>query len=71
MSPNTGKYLSFDELQEKLAGRSRSSIYRDLRNGRLPQPFKIGGRPLWSEAEVEEAIARLRSSQAAADKAHD
>lgn len=55
------RYLTFADLQAMLGGRSRSSIYRDLKMGSLPRPFKLGGRVYWAEAEVEEALAALRS----------
>jgi len=54
------RYLSFSELMEKLGKRSRSSIYRDVSKGRLPQPVKLGHRLYWSEVEVEAAIAAMR-----------
>lgn len=62
------KYLSFKELSDGLGGRSRSSIYRDVEAGRLPQPMKIGHRLFWKETEVEAYLASCRlefASQAA------
>jgi len=54
------KYLSFPDLQRKLGGRSRSSIYRDFGpDGWLPKPTKIGSRLYWNEADVDAAIASL------------
>ena len=53
-------YLSFHDLQRKLGGRSRSSIYRDFGpDGWLPEPTKIGSRLYWNEADVDAAIASL------------
>ena len=53
-------YLSFQDLQRKLGGRSRSSIYRDFGpDGWLPKPTKIGSRLYWNEADVDAAIASL------------
>lgn len=52
------KYLSFKELQEKLGGRGRSTIYRDVGLGRLPEPMKIGGRLYWVEADVDAYFAQ-------------
>lgn len=54
------KYLSFNELCARLGGRSRTTIYRDLSAGRLPQPIKLGGRVYWNEAELVAAIEALR-----------
>jgi predicted DNA-binding transcriptional regulator AlpA len=45
--------LSFRDLRLKLGGRSRSSVYRDVQEGRLPGPMKIGHRLYWSEPEIE------------------
>lgn len=53
------RYLSFSELQAKLGGRGRTTIYRDVDQGRLPKPMKIGSRLYWNEADVDAAIASL------------
>ena len=53
-------YLTLTELSSKLGGRSRSAIYLDLANGRLPQPIKLGGRLYWPEGDMD---AHLRSLQ--------
>lgn len=50
------KYLNLNQLSEKLGGRSRSSIYRDIENQRIPEPLRIGARLYWIESEVDEAI---------------
>ena len=51
------RYLTFKNLQEKLGGRGRTTIYRDVDLGRLPKPTKIGGRLYWAEADIDAAIA--------------
>ena len=43
------KYLTFRDLQNKLGGRGRTTIYRDVELGRLPKPVKIGSRLYWPE----------------------
>ena len=53
------KYLSFRDLQAKLGGRGRTTIYRDIENGRLPKPVKIGSRLYWPEQDIDAAIAAL------------
>lgn len=53
-------YLTLTELSSKLGGRSRSAIYLDLANRRLPQPIKLGGRLYWPEGDMD---AHLRSLQ--------
>ena len=52
-------FLSFTDLQAKLGGRGRTTIYRDVEKGRLPKPTKIGSRLYWNEADVDAAIASL------------
>lgn len=49
-------YLAFAQLQAKLGNRSRSSVYRDIESGRLPQPIKFGSRLYWIEEDVDAAI---------------
>ncbi|WP_306130570.1 AlpA family transcriptional regulator [Roseovarius sp. MMSF_3350] len=51
------RYITFRDLQAKLGGRGRTTIYRDFEQGRLPKPVKIGGRLYWVEAEIDAAIA--------------
>ena len=51
------RYLNFRQLQEKLGDRGRTSIYRDVANGRLPKPVKIGDRNYWIDEKVDEKIA--------------
>jgi len=51
------KYLSFPELRDKLGGRGRTTVYRDVKEGRLPEPIKLGGRLYWIESKVDEALA--------------
>ena len=53
MRLTSNRYITLDQLREKLGGRSRSSIYRDLENGRIPNPIRIGARLYWCEEEVE------------------
>ena len=52
-------YLSFNQLQAKLGNCSRSSAYRYLENGRIPQPIKLGARLLWPEDAIDAALADL------------
>ncbi|QPI84747.1 AlpA family phage regulatory protein [Rhodobacterales bacterium HKCCA1288] len=44
--------INFAQLQSLMAGRSRSSIYRDLNAGRLPRPMRFGSRLYWDKAQV-------------------
>ena len=51
------RYLNLSQLSEKLGHRSRSSIIRDYKSGRLPEPIKLGSRLYWVEAEIDAALA--------------
>ncbi len=53
------KLLTFQQVQALLGGRSRTSIYRDVDKGRLPQPRKFGGRLFWAEGELTKMIEGL------------
>jgi len=53
------RLLAFHDLQLKLGGRGRTTIYRDVENGRIPRPLKIGSRLYWVEADIDAAISAL------------
>lgn len=59
------KYLTMKALQEKLHGRSRTSIYNDVETGRLPKPVKLGARLYWEEASVDAALSSAPKNEAA------
>lgn len=52
----TQKFITVKQLSEKLANRSRSSIDRDIKAGRLPKPRKFGSRSYWIESEIDRII---------------
>ncbi len=54
------RYLSFPDLPFKIGARSRSSVYRDIALGRLPQPIKLGARLYWAEAEIDAALTKAQ-----------
>lgn len=49
-------YLTLRDLQAKLGGRGRTTIYRDVEQGRLPKPLKLGSRLYWREADIDAAL---------------
>ncbi len=53
------KYLNFNDLREKLGGRGRTTIYRDMDAERLPRAILLGRRNYWIEAEVDQAMQKL------------
>ncbi len=50
--------LTSSDLQAKLGGRGRTTIYRDVELGRLPKPVKLGSRLYWNEADIDAAIEK-------------
>ncbi len=52
-------YITLGQLQTKLGGRGRTTIYRDIESGRLPKPTKIGARLYWAESDIDAAISEL------------
>ncbi len=57
-------YLNLNQLSAKLGGRSRSSLYRDVESGRIPEPIRIGSRLYWIENKVDEALAQFQNAAA-------
>jgi prophage regulatory protein len=57
------RLLDFKRLRCVLGGRSRSSVYRDIDAGRLPQPLRLGGRLYWVEAEVDAFLEELADAK--------
>ena len=54
------RYLTLRDLQEKLGGRGRTSLYRDVELGRLPKPIKFGSRLYWNEEEIDATLAAMQ-----------
>ena len=57
------KYVSFEQLQEKLGGRSRSAIYVDLEKGRLPKPLKLGRLLYWEDSALDQYLIAMQEDQ--------
>jgi prophage regulatory protein len=59
--------LRLRQVKER-TGRSRSSIYADVKAGRFPRPINIGPRAVgWVEDEIDDWLAdRVNSSRARA-----
>lgn len=51
------RYLNFNDLRAKLGGRGRTTVYRDIEEGRLPKPIKLGGRLYWVESAIDAALS--------------
>lgn len=57
------KYLKFPALSEKLGGRSRASIHRDMRDRGFPKPINFGNSVVWSEQAVDAWLDELEKIQ--------
>ena len=56
----TKNYLRFPKLSQKLGGRSRASIFRDMRDRGFPKPHRLGPNFVaWLESEVDAWIESL------------
>lgn len=56
------KLLRFPELSKKLGGRSRSSIFRDMRDRNFPKPISLGcsGHSIaWDEQQIDDWLTNL------------
>lgn len=54
------RYLKFPALSEKLGGRSRASIHRDMRDRGFPKPINLGANSVvWDENLVDVWLEEL------------
>ena len=53
------RLITDKQLRQKLGGCSEMTIWRLRRDGKLPQPKKLGNRNVTPETEADEAIAKL------------
>jgi predicted DNA-binding transcriptional regulator AlpA len=58
------RLITFAELRAKLGNRSRSAVYNDLAQGRLPKPLKLGQRLYWDEAALEQHLRAMAEQEA-------
>ncbi len=54
------QYLNSNDLRKKLGSISIRTVNRYILKGLLPKPFKVGGRLLWRDDEVDDYIAKQR-----------
>lgn len=57
------RLITLKDLSDRLGGRGRTSIYRDMTMSRFPQPKKIGGRLYWREDDVNAFIEEVFDAQ--------
>ncbi|MCA0044671.1 helix-turn-helix transcriptional regulator [Celeribacter litoreus] len=57
------RLLTLNDLRAVLGNRGRTTIYRDVAAGRLPEPIKIGGRIYWREDDIEAALTALKGDK--------
>ncbi|WP_224815169.1 AlpA family transcriptional regulator [Hasllibacter sp. MH4015] len=56
--------ITISELSQKLGGRSKASIYRDVNTGNLPRPVKLSGSVYWDQSQVDAHLKSLMEAQA-------
>lgn len=59
------KMLTMSEVRKILGGRSRSAVYTDIAEGRLPQPLRLGGRIYWHADELDAHLRAMAAAQRA------
>lgn len=60
------RLLRLSGVRAKFSGRSSSSIWGDVKAGRLPKPIKIGGICFWPEDEIDQVIERALAERESA-----
>lgn len=58
--------LDCNEVSALLGGLSRTTIWRRVKDGTLPQPISIGSMRRWSKSEILARIERAKNSRPAA-----
>ena len=56
--------LDCNEVGELLGGLSRTTIWRRVKDGTLPQPIELGGLRRWSKSEILARIERAKNARA-------
>ena len=61
------KYLSTDQVRLRYGGIGRTTLWRWVRDGRLPKPYKIGPQYVaWLAAELDKADEKFPHAQSTA-----
>ncbi|CCO24004.1 helix-turn-helix transcriptional regulator [Maridesulfovibrio hydrothermalis] len=58
------RFINITEVCQ-MFGISRTTVYRDIQAGVLPQPMKIGRRSRWSQNELEKIQEQIKNKTAA------
>ena len=59
----TMRILSYPDLREKGIKKSRTQIWRMVRDGKFPKPFKFGSTNCWTEPEIDKLIEKLAAER--------
>lgn len=59
-----GDLIRMGDLRKLLANRSESAIRRDVREGNLPRPVKLGAINYWRKSEVWAHLKIVQEQQA-------
>lgn len=57
--PGIIRLLDKREVCFAFGGLHPSTLYRHIRNGRIPRPIKVGGSSRWVRSEVEAALQAI------------
>lgn len=56
------RLIGLKEVENKV-GFKKSKIYARIAQGEFPKPVKDGNQSLWSEAEVDELVEKMKSQR--------
>lgn len=56
------QYLTLPQVMERLQ-LAKSSVYRRIKDGTLPQPIKVGNLQRFKESEIEAAMEALAAQR--------
>lgn len=56
------QYLTLTQVMERLQ-LAKSSVYRRIKDGTLPQPIKVGNLQRFKESEIEAAMEALAAQR--------
>lgn len=56
------QYLTLHQVMERLQ-LAKSSVYRRIKDGTLPQPIKVGNLQRFKESEIEAAMEALAAQR--------
>lgn len=62
MNNSTSRLLRLSDVRERIP-LSKAAIYQKIASGEFPAPYRYGRSALWSEAEINDLVERIRAGQ--------